>query len=341
MPDLSVWQWTIGFVSAFLIFQVQPLISKFILPWFGGTPGVWSACMLFFQTVLFTGYAYAHFSIRRFQPRTQGIVHLGLLILAACCLPIAPSADWKPQGHEEPIWRILSLLAMNVGLPYFVLSSTGPLMQAWFSRTQPAVSPYRLYALSNLGSVLGLVSYPFLFEPLWTTQVQSQAWSLAFIVFGVLCGCCALQAVRVAYASVSEKIEETATATADQSLRPTRQDQSLWFGLSGCASTMLLATTNQVCLDVAVIPFLWVLPLALYLLTFIVCFDHARWYHRGVFIALLVIGMAVAALILPAGTDAPMRVQVIAYNVVLFLACMVCHGELDRKSTRLNSSHRT
>jgi hypothetical protein len=318
------------FVSAFLIFQVQPLISKFILPWFGGTPGVWSACMLFFQTVLFAGYAYAHFSIRRFQPRTQGIVHLGLLILAACCLPIAPSADWKPQGHEEPIWRILSLLAMNVGLPYFVLSSTGPLMQAWFSRTQPAVSPYRLYALSNLGSVLGLVSYPFLFEPLWTTQVQSQAWSLAFIVFGVLCGCCALQAVRVAYASVSEKIEETATATADQSLRPTRQDQSLWFGLSGCASTMLLATTNQVCLDVAVIPFLWVLPLSLYLLSFILVFESDQWYPRGIYTIAMVTSVTLVTLTTYQAASWPILPQLVIYFATLFFVCMVCHGELVR-----------
>ena len=319
------------FVSAFLIFQVQPLISKFILPWFGGTPGVWSACMLFFQTLLFAGYAYAHFSIRRFSPKTQACVHLGLLIAAACCLPIAPSAGWKPQGHEDPTWRILSMLAVSVGLPYFVLSSTGPLMQAWFSRTQPAVSPYRLYALSNLGSVLGLVSYPFLFEPIWTTESQSLLWSAAFVVFGVLCTRCAIQAARAASVSASlGSSEDSVAEVANDVVRPSGQDKVLWFGLSGCASTMLLATTNQVCLDVAVIPFLWVLPLSLYLLSFILVFDSDKWYPRGTYTIAMVISVTCATLMTFQAAHWPILPQLIIHFATLFFVCMVCHGELVR-----------
>ena len=266
------------FVSAFLIFQVQPLISKFILPWFGGTPGVWSACMLFFQTLLFAGYAYAHFSIRRLSPQIQAAVHVGLLCVAALCLPIAPDAGWKPEGHENPTWRILCMLTASVGLPYFVLSSTGPLMQAWFSRTEPEASPYRLYALSNIGSVLGLLSYPFLFEPLWATEAQSWMWSGGFVMFGVTCGWCAIRAGRVQPAVPNSEVSRAVT-----DVPPTGWDKLLWFGLSACASILLLATTNQVCLDVAVIPFLWVLPLSLYLLSFILVFDSETWYPRGTY----------------------------------------------------------
>ncbi len=315
------------FVSAFLIFQVQPLVSKFILPWFGGTPGVWSACMLFFQTLLFAGYAYAHFSIRRFGPRTQAAVHLGLLCVAALCLPIAPDAGWKPEGHEDPTWRILSMLLASVGLPYFVLSSTGPLMQAWFSRTQPEASPYRLYALSNIGSVLGLISYPFLFEPLWTTEIQSQMWSAGFVLFGVTCGWCALRACRSSSNAVTANAIDVSEASTN---RPAAWDKLLWFGLSACASTMLLATTNQVCLDVAVIPFLWVLPLSLYLLSFILVFDSEKWYPRGTYTIAMVVSVTFATLVMYKSAFMPILPQLVIHFATLFFCCMVCHGELVR-----------
>jgi len=149
------------FTGAFLLFQVQPLIGKYILPWFGGSPGVWTTCMLFFQVLLLGGYAYAHLLSRWFKPRTQAIVHLVLLGAALAMLPIIPSNSWKPGGQGNPMLRILALLAANLGLPYFVLSATGPLMQQWFSQIHPGRSPYRLYALSNAGSLLALISYPF------------------------------------------------------------------------------------------------------------------------------------------------------------------------------------
>ena len=311
------------FLSAFLIFQVQPLISKFILPWFGGTPGVWSTCLLFFQTLLFAGYAYAHFSIQRLRPATQVGLHLILLCAAAMCLPITPDSQWKPTGQEDPTWRILCLLTASVGLPYFVLSSTGPLLQAWFGRAQKDVSPYRLYALSNLGSVLGLLSYPFVVEPLWTTETQARIWSVGFISFAVICSACAWRVRRCAPEAEVELSGSPADAT-----QPSRMDRGLWFGLSACASTLLLATTNQVCLDVAVIPFLWVLPLSLYLLSFILVFEHERWYPRGPFAIAFAVSLTLLTMMMYQSQRWPIVLQLSLYFVTMFFCCMVCHGEL-------------
>jgi hypothetical protein len=172
---MKLFAWTI-FVSAFLLFQVQPMIGKFILPWFGSTPGVWTTCMLFFQLLLLAGYAYAHLIVSWLAPRNQALVHVGLLVAAAVTAYIAPKAGWKPTGEEEPIGRILMLLTVSVGLPYFVLSTTGPLLQGWFARIYPGVSPYRLYALSNLGSLLALLSYPFVFERFLKLREQALWW---------------------------------------------------------------------------------------------------------------------------------------------------------------------
>lgn len=335
MPDSGKSRGTSGlfcstiFLSAFLIFQVQPLISKYILPWFGGTPGVWSACLLFFQTLLFAGYAYAHFSIRRFRPKTQAIVHWSLLGIAVLCLPIIPDAGWKPVGSENPTWRILCMLATSVGIPYFVLSSTGPLLQAWFSRTQPEAVPYRLYALSNIGSMLGLVTYPFLFEPLWTTTTQAAGWSFGFLAFAIICGWCAWQASRANRTDVAAVTRASESAEGSVAVAtPAFVDRLLWFGLSACASVMLLAMTNQVCLDVAVIPFLWVLPLSLYLLSFILVFDHEKWYPRDTFTIALTVAVACVTVVTFRSSQMPILPQLIVDFGTLFVCCMVCHGEL-------------
>ena len=175
------------FVSAFLLFQVQPLVSKYILPWFGGSPAVWTTCMLFFQMLLFGGYAYAHLSQRFLPPRLQGLVHLGLIVLALVMLRVVPSESWKPTDSSDPVGHILLLLAATVGVPYFVLSSTGPLIQAWFARAFPGRIPYRLYSLSNVGSLLALLSYPFLFERVWDVPRQASFWSWGFVVYAALC----------------------------------------------------------------------------------------------------------------------------------------------------------
>ncbi|HJS07565.1 MAG TPA: fused MFS/spermidine synthase [Pirellulales bacterium] len=276
------------FISAFLLFQVQPLISKFILPWFGGGPAVWTTCMLFFQTLLFAGYAYAHFSVKRLKPATQGLLHVILLVTAlAVSLPsIAPSSSWKPEDSHYPTWRIMALLAVNVGLPYLLLSATGPLLQAWFARTFVGRSPYRLYALSNVGSLLGLLSYPFLVEPALDSYAQSSFWSWGFAIFVVLCGLAAIHIWRMDRApsvpAAPDVVPAKLAATTSEQA-PAWHQPLLWIVLPAFASTMFLATTNHVCQDVAVIPFLWVIPLSLYLLSFIIAFDHERWYVRPVF----------------------------------------------------------
>src|SRR2546428_2408621 len=181
------------FLGAFLLFQVQPLIGKYILPWFGGGPGVWTTCMLFFQVALLGGYAYAHVISQRLKPRTQAIVHLCLVVTALALLPVTPADSWKPLGGQNPVLHILTLLLATIGLPYFVLASTGPLLQQWLTRTHPGNSPYRLYALSNAGSLLALVSYPFFFEPHLTRKSQAMAWGWGLMLYAMGCGFCALK----------------------------------------------------------------------------------------------------------------------------------------------------
>src|SRR3984885_1377681 len=174
-------------LSAFLLFQGQPLIAKLILPWFGGSAAVWTSCMLFFQLALLGGYAYAHW-LNGQTGRRQTIVHLTLLVLSFLSLPILPSVLWKPQGGEDPLLRIIGLLAATVGLPYFLLASTSPLLQSWYSRANGGAMPYRFFALSNAGSMLGLLTYPVLIEPYLTSGVQAWMWSISYVVFVLVCG---------------------------------------------------------------------------------------------------------------------------------------------------------
>src|ERR1700733_2145545 len=174
-------------LSAFLLFQVQPLIAKLILPWFGGSAAVWTSCMLFFQMALLGGYAYAHWVTGQ-NGRKQTAIHLVLLALSFLSLPILPSPGWKPQGGEDPLLRILGLLAATVGLPYFLLASTSPLLQSWYSRSNGGAMPYRFFALSNAGSMLGLLTYPVLIEPYLTSGQQAWMWSISYVAFVVLCG---------------------------------------------------------------------------------------------------------------------------------------------------------
>ncbi|MSU50760.1 MAG: ferrichrome ABC transporter permease [Opitutus sp.] len=311
------------FIGAFLLFQVQPLVGKYILPWFGGGPGVWTTCMLFFQMLLLGGYAYAHLISRRLKPRTQAIVHLVLLAAALATLPITPNDSWKTHPGGDPTWHILALLAVSLGLPYLVLAATGPLMQEWFRRTSPAASPYRLYALSNVGSLLALVSYPFYFETNFSRKAQAQFWSWGLVLYAVGCGFCAWRVWRQpAPATMREN-----PADADAA-RPARIQRLLWLCLPACASILLLAVTNKMCQDVAVIPFLWVLPLALYLVSFIICFDSPRWYSRFYYTLALAVAMVAVCQALFQGADMPIVRQVVIYSATMFVGCMICHGEL-------------
>ncbi len=323
------------FVSAFLLFQVQPLMGKFILPWFGGSPSVWTTCMLVFQVLLFAGYAYAHCTTHWLTPGRQILLHCALLAVAMVTLPIAPDASWKPSSGDAPAGRIMLLMAVCVGLPYFILSATGPLLQSWFSRTHVGQSPYRLYSLSNVGSLLALLSYPFVFEPAFSVGTQSTIWSVTFVLFA---GLCAFSGTRMwwhcrsAQGASSNSVEATEASSerVGNLLRPSWNLLGLWGLLAMTPSILLLASTNQVCMDVAVIPFLWILPLALYLVTFILCFDSERWYSRQPYTIATVIFQFAAIYIGNLGANVPIVVQVSIYFGAMFCACMVCHGELAR-----------
>jgi MFS family permease len=312
------------FLSAFLLFQIQPLIGKYILPWFGGTPGVWTTCLLFFQVLLFGGYLYAHLTSRWLGARTQAGLHIALLAGACLMLPIVPREAWKPRGSEEPIAAIVLVLGLTVGLPFFVLSTTGPLLQDWQHRTHPGRTPYRLYALSNAASLLALVSFPAVFEWLFATPFLARIWSFCFAAFAVLCAMGAWGMAR-SRPTVSPDLVETTRRNVPV---PSWGTRFFWFALATLPSTLLLATTNQVCMDVASIPFLWVLPLTLYLLSFILCFESDRWYSRRYLMPAAAVALGGLYPVLHAGNGLALWVQVSAFFLAFFLCAMVCHGEL-------------
>ncbi len=319
------------FVSAFLLFQVQPLIGRFILPWFGGGPSIWTSCMLFFQAALLGGYLYAHVLCAKLSLRSQAITHLVVLGVSVMLLPIAPDESWKPLGDQSPLARILWLLVATVGGPYFVLASTGPLMQKWFSQTSPDRSPYRLYALSNIGSLLALLSYPIAFEPWLTLHEQVVSWTSVYVVFACCAAWCTLRVLKYSSNEVvgtpdSEQAATNDSLTSDE--RPGVVRMMLWLSLSACGSAVLLATTNQLCIDVATVPFLWILPLSLYLLSFIICFDRPQWYDRRAFGALLMVCVPLACWGVGSGADLDLVKQVVIFSATLFACCMSCHGEL-------------
>ena len=264
------------FLGAFLLFAVEPLVGRYVLPWFGGSPGVWTTCMLFFQAALLAGYCYAYGSLRWLPPRGQAIVHLALMVIALACLPVAPSSAWRPPPGAGPTWPLILLLCRTVGSPFFVLAGSGPLLQAWLGRTAGR-SPYRLFALSNLGSLLALLLYPSVVEPLLTRKAQSLAWSTGFGIYALFCSMISLRAWRGSAADSPEELNGRDMTNS----RPPAAHRTLWILLPCCASGLLLAITNALCQDVAVVPFLWVLPLTLYLLSFVVAFDSPRWYRRG------------------------------------------------------------
>lgn len=311
-------------VSAFLLFQVQPVIAKIILPWFGGSAAVWTTCLLFFQTVLLLGYLYAHTAIRYLKPRMQMLVHAGLLLVSAAVLPIYPSASWKPYGGEDPSLRILGLLAVTVGLPYFLLSTTGPLLQAWYARRFKGAMPYRLYALSNAGSMFALLSYPVLFEPVYTTRQQSTIWSAAYVAFVALC---VLTAFRSGTAPAAEDSVES-----EPRHKPSGAQYWMWMGLAACASILLLAVTNHMSQNIAAIPFLWILPLSIYLLSFILCFEGSGWYRRTPYLQLFAVALGSMAYAMSSEQESslPIKVMLPLFAMGLFTCCMVCHGELAR-----------
>jgi hypothetical protein len=311
--------------GALLLFAVQPLIARYLLPWFGGGPGVWTTCMLFFQALLLGGYLYAHVSVKYLPTRGQIVVHLVLLAGSLALIPIIPSERWKPADASDPVWRILLLLGAAIGLPYFVLSATSPLLQAWFVKAKPGVSPYRLFALSNLGSLIALIAYPTILEPLFTRRQQAWIWSTGLILFALTCAACAIHVWRARQTADAT----TPSAEADSRAQEPEGRIFLWLALSMVGSVLLLAITNTLTEDVAVTPFLWVIPLALYLLTFVIAFDGPRWYPRRVVFALLPL-CALWLVRIAWVTSETLLEQFVGNLVALFVACLFCHGELAR-----------
>ncbi|HEY7239799.1 MAG TPA: fused MFS/spermidine synthase [Burkholderiales bacterium] len=310
------------FLSSFLLFLVQPLIAKLILPWFGGSAAVWTTCMLFFQALLLAGYGYAHLLEKKLgRGRLRPIIHTALLAAAVATLPISPSEGWKPTGDEEPISRILLLLGASVGLPYLLVASTSPLLQAWFARARPGENPYRLFAISNLASLIALVGYPFVVEPFLAAHEQVTLWSWLFAAFAVLCAAVAWRTPR------AEAAAETAPAAAPVGKR----EVGLWLALSATGSVLLLATTNHLTQNVASIPLLWLAPLTLYLLTFIIAFEGRNWYRPQFvwpFVLAWLAGMA--WLLVDSDYHYNLPLQLGMFLPGLLLGCLFCHGELYR-----------
>jgi hypothetical protein len=324
------------FLSAFLLFQVQLIIAKYVLSWFGGSPSVWNACLQLFQILLLVGYSYAHVVSTRLTPRWQTRLHIAFLLASLAVLavmahrwptPITPGAAWKPAPGGSPEWQVIFVLVVSVGCPFLMLSTTGPLLQGWLSRAQPG-SPYRLYALSNAGSLLGLLSYPFLEERFLLLRTQALLWSAGYGLFLLAYGACAWVQQRHSSTAESRAVRES-----NGREKPKKSSQLTWLALAACASAMLLATTNLICQEIAVIPLLWVLPLCVYLLTFIICFGNEHWYRRSICYPLYALTFFAALIVLSASAQAAPHIviEIAVFCLALFAVCMVCHGELVKR----------
>jgi hypothetical protein len=316
------------FSSAFALFLVQPIIAKQILPWFGGSAAVWAICMVFFQIVLLAGYAYSDWITHRLTPRRQAIVHVLLLALSLSCLPIIANPHWKPTGDEDPTLLIIRLLFGTIGLPYFLLSTTGPLIQSWVSRTLIGSHVYRYFSLSNLASLIALICYPFLIERHAAIVGQAYGWSAAYAGFAIMCAASAFYFVRHAHALPPEAHARQHDPEGDWD--PTLRDYLLWLTPAAMGSWLLVAITNHITQNVAAIPFLWLLPLTLYLLTFVLCFESDRWYRRKVFLPLTAITLGLCAYGLQDSLGSNIWTAIPLYAAGVFFICMFLHGELAR-----------
>lgn len=323
-------------LGAWLLFQVQPMVAKRLLPWYGGGTAVWTTALVFFQTALFAGYLYAHILSSRLAPRRQMAVHTAILAVAAAALvfePVLPRSAWQPAASAHPAWRILLTLAACVGVPYIALSATAPLVQSWFARANPARTPYRLYALSNFGSLAALVSYPIIVEPHLGVARQGLVWSAMFGVFAVLCAAGGWLSLAVPFKAASSEpppLPDPTPPAPDRAERRRPLERFFWLALPACASVALLAITAYLCQDAASIPLLWVAPMVVYLLTFILTFESDRWYRRWPWLGALAIDSFAAVIGWFRNETAPFLVQLGVHLVLLLCIGMVCHGELAR-----------
>lgn len=312
------------FWSALLLLLVQPILAKALLPWFGGSAGVWTTSMLLFQVLLLVGYAYAHLLAGRFSPRTQFAVHTTLLLGSLFFLPLRLSREWQPAPGGDPSLQILMVLGRSVGLPYLLLSTTSPLLQAWFVRTVRTKLPWRLFAVSNFGSLVALLSYPVMIEPWLTVGTQLLYWSAGYLLFAGGC-------ITAGAFSLRQTTEAVATS------RPVAREFALWLGLATTPSVLWLAVGNQVSQEIAAVPFLWIAPLALYLLSFVLCFDSDRWYRPRLFRWILPLGWAGIVAVVSQRGYIELRWAIPVLMLSLFLCCMFCHGELARRRPQSGS----
>jgi hypothetical protein len=327
------------FLSAALLFQVEPMFTKMVLPRLGGSPAVWSVAMVFFQTMLLAGYAYAHVLTRFASSRMSILIHLVVMGLAAATLPLAVGSG-RPPAEGHAFW-LIGLFATSIGLPFFALAANGPLLQAWFARTDhpDAKDPYFLYAASNIGSFLALLSYPTVVEAFIPLSQQTRLWSFGFYVLIVsIAAAGALLWLRPGQATTAQ----APSAQAPVAAAPTRRDGLVWCALAAVPSGLLIAVTAHISTDVAAVPLLWVIPLALYLLTFVIVFQRRPLIHHGLAVALqplfilaliAVMTFDIPGLAAAQGFD-PVKVivAIIGVHCVAFFAnALVCHGELARR----------
>ncbi len=309
-------------LSSFLLFLIQPVFAKLILPWFGGSAAVWTTCLVFFQSFLLLAYIYAHLLTRRLSRAHQAYLHSALLGAGLLLLPVIPGEFWKSGANVSPELRILLLLTCVLGLPYFLVASTTPLLQRWFLEAT-GLRPYRLFAWSNAASLLALVAYPFFIEPHLPTRTQATAWSFAFAAFAVLCAAGAWVGRSTAAPALPDRRDARDAAVHRRSLVE-------WTALAAAGSMLLVATTSQLTQNVAAVPFLWILPLAVYLLSFILCFEYPNIYRRGLFLRLLAVALgATGYAIYDIHTSDALAVAVPIFTLGLFVCCMYCHGEIN------------
>jgi hypothetical protein len=317
------------FLGAFLLFLIEPLFAKLILPWFGGSAAVWATCLVFFQTALLLGYFYTDATTRRLTPKRQSTVHLGLLIVSLLWMPIAPQIFWRAHVQVDPAWRILGLLTFSIGLPFVLLSATSPLLQTWYARRASGRSPYHLFALSNFASLLALLSFPFLIEPRLSSRQQSILWSSVYALFAI---CCSLSAWFSRSNATNTFALTQSPAATEENTSPSYRTKLLWLSLSACGSMMLLAVTNHLSENVAPVPLLWVLPLALYLLSFALVFAKRSFYSRWFVARFLAVALGCAGFaIYDSSITHAIQISVPLFCAALFVVCFFCHGELVQR----------
>ena len=316
------------FVSASLLFWIQPLFAKMVLPLLGGSPSVWNTAMVFFQAVLLAGYGYAHLLIRQCGQRSQILLHLGLLAVTALALPISVAHGWRPDTGTPPTLWLLGLLGASIGAPFFAVSATAPLLQRWFSHTghPHAHDPYFLYGASNLGSILALLAFPFALEPLLSSHAQALAWTLGFAVLALgIAGCGGLVWRRAV----------SLTAASETATRPDWPQRLSWIVYAALPSCLLLSVTTHISTDIAPAPLLWVVPLTLYLLTFVIAFARRppipHWFVVRIMPLVLMILVGVFWWRRPIGLFLPLHLT------AFFVISLMCHGELVRRRPGVES----